>query len=168
MADYLQLENKRNETPLILALPDIALPVWLCEQGAAHNSKSGILESKRIPEHEHEHVLRFIIRRKARFSAINTLLLQSCVTSLYSTTISDYKARTSWPIKRTPHHLTLFHGFQSVLFKVIANFAVYDDSAIFKTHYIKQRGSCPSICVVLAARKHSTLGLMLVLPLLAA
>ena len=125
MADYLQLENKRNETPLILALPDIALPVWLCEQGAAHNSISGILELNRITKHEHEdeHVLRCIKRRIARFSAINTLLLQSCVTSLYSTTICDYNARTSWPNKRTHHHLTLFNGFQSVLFKIIANFA---------------------------------------------
>ena len=123
LADYLQLENNRNETPLILALPEISLPIWLCEQGAAHNSKSGILELERIPEHEHEHLLRYFKRRIAKFSAINTLLLQSCVTTLYSTSACDYESTTSIPNKRTPHHLTLFHGFQSALFNIIANYA---------------------------------------------
>jgi hypothetical protein len=84
------------------------------------NSETGILELKRIPEHEHEHLLRYLERRIARFSAINTLLLQSCDTSLYSTSTC---ATTSWPNKRAPHHLTLFHGFQSALFKIIAKYA---------------------------------------------
>ena len=123
LADYLQIENNRKETPLILALPDITLPIWLCEQGAAHNSKTGILELERITEYEHEHLLRYFKRRIAKFSAINTLLLQSCVTRLYSTSTCDYEATTSTPNKRTPHNLTLFQGFQSALFKIIANYA---------------------------------------------
>jgi hypothetical protein len=123
LADYLQVENKRHETPLILALPDISLPLWLCEQGAAHNNNSGLLELYRIPAHEHNHLRRYFKRRIAKFAAIKTLLLQSCVTRLYSTSNWNYETTSSRPNKRAPHHLKLFHGFQSAIFKIIANYA---------------------------------------------